>query len=181
MKWLIVTGAGVPSGVAGSNRTDWSISGGSLKLDLHHPWTYIFVNVGLGENVTNFNFTLTQGAMWNETGNGTLCMPSLALPSGLTPSDGQHATLQVVTLGASGQALYNCADITFRNNVSPFGGQDCTTDSNVNFTVVNQEFNGSTTSTGGGGQSAGSSSGVDRVALTSVVGLAVAFLYGMCL
>ena len=30
--------AGVP-GDAG-NRTDWPLTGGSLKLDLHHPWTY---------------------------------------------------------------------------------------------------------------------------------------------
>lgn len=32
------TGAGVPSNAG--NRTDWPLTGGSLKLDLHHPWTY---------------------------------------------------------------------------------------------------------------------------------------------
>lgn len=31
-------GAGVPGNTG--NRTDWPLNGGSLKLDLHHPWTY---------------------------------------------------------------------------------------------------------------------------------------------
>jgi hypothetical protein len=31
-------GAGVPGN--SGNRTDWPLTGGSLKLDLHHPWTY---------------------------------------------------------------------------------------------------------------------------------------------
>lgn len=75
-------------------------------LDLHHPWTYIFVNLGLGGNVTNFNYTLTP-SFWNETGNGTLCVPDVPLPAGLAVSDGTEASLQVVTLGASGNALYN--------------------------------------------------------------------------
>jgi hypothetical protein len=30
--------AGVPAGAG--NRTDWPLTGGSLKLDLHHAWTY---------------------------------------------------------------------------------------------------------------------------------------------
>lgn len=39
--------------------TDWPIGGGSLRLDLHHAWTYVFVNLALGENATNFNVSLT--------------------------------------------------------------------------------------------------------------------------
>jgi hypothetical protein len=66
----------------------------------------VFVNLGLGDNVTNFNYTLTP-QFWNETGNGTLCIPKLPLPAGLTVSDGTTASLQVVTLGQSGSALYN--------------------------------------------------------------------------
>jgi hypothetical protein len=42
----------------------------------------------------------------NETGNGTLCLPQVTLPIGLA-SDGVNASLQVVTLGDSGVALYN--------------------------------------------------------------------------
>ncbi|CAK7198502.1 hypothetical protein SEUCBS139899_001163 [Sporothrix eucalyptigena] len=187
--------ANVPQGAWSDNRTDWPTTGGSLSLDLHHPWTYVFVNVGLGENVTNFNYSLTP-SFWNETGSGTLCIPHLDLPAGLEPADGQHATIQVVTLGESGTALYNCADITFRKSgVSNFGGGNCTTSAGVSYSVVNQETNGTTTSSGGGssttsgsasttttattGTSAGASKGVNMTVLTSVVALAVAFMYGM--
>lgn len=75
-------------------------------LDLHHPWTYLFVNLGLGTNVTNFNMTLTPMFL-NETGNGTLCLPKLTIPSSLNLTDGTRASLQVVALGNSGSALYN--------------------------------------------------------------------------
>jgi len=97
-------GAGV-SADAG-NRTDWPLEGGSLKLDLHHPWTYVFVNLGLGDNVTNFNYTLTP-EFWNSTGKGTLCVSELPLPADLSVADGTKASIQVVTLGESGSALYN--------------------------------------------------------------------------
>jgi hypothetical protein len=73
---------------------------------MHHKWTYLFVNLGLGDNVTNFNYTLTP-ALWNETGNGTLCLPTLPLPVDLDVADGTRATIQVVTSGESGNALYN--------------------------------------------------------------------------
>ena len=75
-------------------------------LDLHHPWTYVFVNLGLGENVTNFNYTLTPD-FWNVTGNGTLCVPTLPLPADLNIADGTEASIQVVTVGDTGSGLYN--------------------------------------------------------------------------
>ncbi|KAJ4164788.1 hypothetical protein LMH87_006449 [Akanthomyces muscarius] len=100
--------AGVPYGAG--NTTEWPLDGGSLELDLHHPWTYVFVNLGLGGNTTNFNLTLTPD-LWNTTGRGTFCVDKLAVPAGI--ADGTRATLQVVTSGASGSALYNCADIRF--------------------------------------------------------------------
>ncbi len=137
--------------------------------------------------MTNFNYTLTPN-FWNETGNGTLCIPSVPLPSSLNVTEGQHATLQVVTLGANGQALYNCADITFRANVPLLNGSNCQNDPGVSVTLINQETNGtigsngsggSNSSSGGGSKSAAPTSGVNTVALASVVGLAVAFVYGM--
>lgn len=102
----LLCGAGGGVSPDAGNRTDWPVQGGSLALDLHHPWTYVFVNLGLGDNVTNFNYTLTP-SFWNETGNGTLCVPQLPLPAGVTPADGSKGSIQVVTLGASGSALYN--------------------------------------------------------------------------
>ncbi|KAL1843560.1 hypothetical protein VTK73DRAFT_2812 [Phialemonium thermophilum] len=194
-QWLYPCG-GVPGNA--ENRTDWPLSGGSLKLDLHHPWTYIFVNLGIGANVTNFNYTLTP-QFWNETGKGTLCVPELPLPDDLKPNDGDEASIQVVTLGESGSALYNCADITFRSSAKALNSSECKTDPGVSFSVVNQEFNGSTstspssssssssssspsaTGTGSGEGNAGAATGVSKGALTSALALALAFMFGMAL
>jgi len=96
--------AGVPGNLG--NRTDWPLTGGSVILDLHHPWTYVFINLGLGENVTNFNYTLTPQFL-NTTGNGTLCLPTLPLPADLKVADGTLASIQVITVGDSGAGLYN--------------------------------------------------------------------------
>lgn len=89
-----------------TNRTIWPLDGGSLSLDLHHPWTYVFVNLGLGTTTSTFNISLTPN-FYNVTGNGTFCLPKLMLPAGTTVVDGQNASIQVVTSGRSGSALYN--------------------------------------------------------------------------
>lgn len=75
-----------------------------MSLDLHHPWTYVYINLGLGTNVTNFNVSLTPEFI-NVTGNGTYCIPSLPVP--ISVADGQNASIQVVTSGETGSALYN--------------------------------------------------------------------------
>lgn len=161
--------------------------GRSLKLQLHHKWTYLFVNLGLGDNVTNFNYTLTP-SLWNETGNGTLCLPTLPLPVDLNVTDGTRATIQVVTSGESGSALYNCADITFRSSAELLNSSECVTSPGVSVAVVNQQANESTstntssdtnTTTGDAGKSAASVPGVNTVALTSAAGLVVAFVVGL--
>ncbi|CAK7246416.1 MAG: hypothetical protein STHCBS139747_008047 [Sporothrix thermara] len=188
--------AGVPSDIG--NRTAWPTTGGALAVDLHHDWSYVFVNLALGDgNLTNFNYTLTPQFL-NVTGAGTLCIPHLDLMAAgapdLAPADGQHATLQVITLGASGTALYNCADIVFREGAD---AGNCTTDAAVSYYAVvdQQTISGSsnsssssssessssntTTTTTTEGTSAGASKGVDRMVLASVVALTVGFVYGM--
>jgi len=107
---LTFSGANVNQ-TSSTNRTMWPLTGGSLNLDLHHQWTYYFVNLGLGTDYPTFNITLTQQLL-NETGNGTLCMPQIVLPAGVTVSDGQNASIQVVTVGQSGSALYNVSNCT---------------------------------------------------------------------
>ncbi len=42
---------------ASTNRTAWPLTGGSVVLDLHHPWTYIMINLGLGTNYPVFNIS----------------------------------------------------------------------------------------------------------------------------
>jgi hypothetical protein len=103
----LLQGAGIDQSVSANNRTLWPLDGGSISLGLHHPWTYVFINLGLGSNVTTtFNISLTAN-LFNTTGAGTLCIPKWTLPSNLGIQEGTNASLQFVTSGASGSALYN--------------------------------------------------------------------------
>ncbi|KAF3918532.1 hypothetical protein ABW21_db0207920 [Orbilia brochopaga] len=120
------------------NRTEWPLDGGSLVLELHHPWTYVFVNLGLGTEVTTFNYSLTPQFL-NVTGNGTFCLPKIQLPMTLMPTDGQNASIQVVTSGASGSALYNCADIVFRRTATAMSpGGECVNTTKSSIVVTDQ-------------------------------------------
>ncbi|TVY35273.1 Uncharacterized protein LSUB1_G005718 [Lachnellula subtilissima] len=131
---------------AKTNRTTWPLTGGSLSLDLHHPWSYIFVNLGLGTDYPIFNISLISPFL-NETGNGTLCLPKITLPAGISPADGTNASIQVVTFGETGSALYNCADVTFKSDTETLGADKCSNSTGVSVSVVAQEVNGSTPST----------------------------------
>ncbi|KAG6006399.1 hypothetical protein E4U21_007065 [Claviceps maximensis] len=178
--------AGVPYKTG--NVTDWPLAGGPLQLDLHHAWTYVFVNLGLGANATNFNVSLTPD-FWNVTGKGTLCLDKLALPGDVQPlvHDGTLASLQVVTVGASGAALYNCADIRFRDDAA--GGKppsrNCTSSPGIVVqTVTPRDAAGSVNASGNGTAGADKKSDGDLLAahltgLLTVVGLAAVFALGL--
>ncbi|KAE8449634.1 hypothetical protein EG329_007964 [Mollisiaceae sp. DMI_Dod_QoI] len=140
--------AGVPEGDPATNRTLWPLTGGSLNIDFHHPFTYVFINLGVGTNVTNFNISLNANAkIINETGNGTFCLEKFELPADLGLTDGMMASLQISTVGPTGAALYNCADIQFSSNASLLPASSCSNDTGVSWTYLNEEVNGSTTST----------------------------------
>lgn len=158
--------------------TDWPLGGGQLVLDLHHPWTYVFVNLGIGENTTNFNVSLTP-AFLNVTGKGTLCLDKLPVP--IDVQDGTLASLQVVTSGASGSALYNCADIRFKKDAQALS--NCTTTKGMVVKNVTEQkaasggstSNSSTNGTSDGKGNAGATVGANIMALVTAVGLASAF------
>jgi hypothetical protein len=106
-----IPGAGVNQSESANNHTLWPLKGGSLNTDFHHPFTYVFINLGLGSNVSNFNITLNQVSLpYNESGNGTLCLPQLLLPSDLGIMDGMNASIQISTVGDQGAALYNVSE-----------------------------------------------------------------------
>jgi len=169
------------------NITDWPIGGGSLKLDLHHEWTYVFVNLGLGANTTNFNVSLTPEFL-NVTGRGTLCIDKLSVPLD-NVQDGTLASLQVVTSGESGSALYNCADIRFTNNASQLS--NCSSSDGLVVQAIREQDGNSTGSGSAQGSESGSSTSTDKAknaadvlgtrkaVLTTVVGLAIAFTMGL--
>lgn len=176
------TGGGASYGQG--NTTDWPLDGGNLELGLHHPWTYVYVNLGLGGNTTNFNITLTPD-LWNTTGSGTLCVDKLNVPSGI--ADGTLASLQVVTAGAGGQALYNCADIRF----SKAAKRGNCTNQGVTLVAVkgtaSNSTSGTPTSSGGSTNETGSkkSAAVAGVArdgvLTTMAGAAALLAFSMSL
>ncbi|KAL7945210.1 hypothetical protein V8C42DRAFT_73121 [Trichoderma barbatum] len=166
------------------NITNWPIGGGSIEVDLHHPWTYLFVNLGLGANTTNFNVSLTPDLV-NVTGKGTLCIEKLPVPLD-DIADGTLASLQFVTSGASGSALYNCADIRFTKNATTLSS--CKTSDGMVMRTIKDEQNNDTapaqdgansTDKDDGKKNAAGLLGSDRTVLTTVVGLALAFSLGL--
>lgn len=157
------------------NVTDWPIGGGSLRLDLHHAWTYVFVNLALGENATNFNVSLTP-EFWNVSGKGTLCVDKLPVP--IDVRDGALASLQVVTVGESGSALYNCADIRFRRDAK--GPGDCASSKGLVYQKVKQQSgDGGAAGNSSTNGTAGNAMGANMVALLTAAGLASGFALGL--
>ena len=111
------TGAGINDNKT-TPRTPWPLTGGSLNVTLHDAAAYIWVNLGLGVNTTNFNYTIVQGPL-NETGAGDLCFPHIPLPEGMPIEDGTPATIQFATAGTDGEGLYNvsCCSRTCDHNL----------------------------------------------------------------
>jgi len=168
--------AGVPRNATGVNRTDWPLDGGSLVLELHHDWTYIFVNLvfGVPERET-YNISLTPEFL-NSTGSGVLCIEKLALPSNAT--DGQLGSMQVVTVGDRGNALYNCAELKFTSSATTLKGDQCKSN-NVTYVAVKQQAAGQ----GGGAcpPKPSAATGLRVNVATCVVALTIALAFGLTL
>ncbi|EON68181.1 hypothetical protein W97_07330 [Coniosporium apollinis CBS 100218] len=159
--------AGVDQTESANNRTQWPLSGGSVRIFGSHPWALTYVNLGVGNNVTSFNITLLDN--FNQTGNGTFCISQLgaAVLEELGVQEGTNATLQVIQTSHSGSALYNCADITFSNQAQPLTGEECTNSTGVGGIQI---ANVGTTTTSEGGASTTDSS----TAASATAGAAVA-------
>ncbi|KAI1102503.1 hypothetical protein F4804DRAFT_334257 [Jackrogersella minutella] len=129
---------GVPDGYA--NRTEWPLQGGAVALTLRHPWTYLFINLGLGNAVTNFNMSLAPELM-NVSGRGPFCIDNMFVPMHIT--DGTNASIQVVTSGGGdsgeGSSLYNCADITFRA-AAKVPDNICTNGTGMKVTMLGEQW-----------------------------------------
>lgn len=106
----------------------------------------------------------------------------MSVPEGI--ADGTLASLQVITLGDSGAALYNCADIRFSQSAQL---SNCTNDG-VTVTTV-KEQKGDANSTDSADEKDGAKGddkdggaglfGVNGALLTAVVGLTTAFAIGL--
>ena len=106
-----------------TNRTNWPLDG-SGAFAFQPGWSpghgvnSVFINLCLGagsgnnaREVQNCSLTIT-GAMelrgpTDEQYEGTVCLPRLGLPKGVTPKKGDLASIQVVQVVKHGAALYS--------------------------------------------------------------------------
>jgi hypothetical protein len=99
------------------------------------------LNLRSSSNTSTFNISLNP-MLLNETGNGTICLPKWHLPAELGIVDGQDASLQIITIGDSGTALYNCADIRFSSNATILSGDACQNSTGVDiYPLMQQQAN----------------------------------------
>lgn len=188
---ILYIGANVPFGEG--NITDWPINGGAIQLGLGHGWTYLFVNVGLGNDTTDFNITLTP-SLHNTTGEGNLCIDQLPIPEDSGITDGAIGSIQIITLDGSGSSLYNCADVRFVEDAPEAPSCNNTIEVNViqgNSSSSHEEGHGSEghgsdeegteeeTTEEGEGEGAAGMIGVNMVSLTTFAGLSAVFIMGL--
>ncbi|KAF1828946.1 hypothetical protein BDW02DRAFT_192546 [Decorospora gaudefroyi] len=124
-----------------ANRTHWPLTGGSLLINASHEHALTAVNMAFGPNATSFNVSLVE--MFNQTGTGLFCMKETGkavlaqafmdagFGEGEGAGEGVLATVQVIQLGHSGSALYNCADIMFNSSAELLSDDQCQNDTGV--------------------------------------------------
>ncbi|KAF2622930.1 hypothetical protein BU25DRAFT_304676, partial [Macroventuria anomochaeta] len=140
------------------NRTQWPLTGGSVSINGSHSSALTYVNLGLGTNVTNFNISLVENI--NQTGAGVFCLKEAGranLEAGLKAAgysgfqderfNGLEASVQVIQLGHSGSALYNCADIVFNSTAQLLADDQCVNGTGVSAQHIGNLQQSSTNST----------------------------------
>ncbi|KAJ9619831.1 hypothetical protein H2203_008102 [Taxawa tesnikishii (nom. ined.)] len=99
--------ANISQDTSANNRTAWPLTGGSVSMHVSHPFAFTYINLGLGNTVTNFNISLLGD--FNQTGNGSFCLPQVGraalAQAGIVA--GTNASLQFVQISHTGNALYN--------------------------------------------------------------------------
>ncbi|KAI4598626.1 hypothetical protein KJ359_002516 [Pestalotiopsis sp. 9143b] len=109
-----------------TNRTYWPTTGGAVSFQpgwfQGHATAFLYVNLGIGNGGPEGgpdNMSLPMVSPFQILGPtknpypGTVCLPQVPLPTNLTVTAGQNATIQVVELAQHGAALFSCVDITF--------------------------------------------------------------------
>lgn len=101
------------------NRTAWPISGGAIALQpgwfAGHADNLMYINLGVGSQPDNYTvmhpmFEIIGPS--NQPYPGTICLPQVTLPGGISPKSGDEATIQIVQAFKHGAALYSvsCTD-----------------------------------------------------------------------
>jgi len=168
-----------------TNRTKWPVTGGAVAFLPSHPWAQTYINLGLGMNATRFNLTLVP--TFNQTLNGTFCLPKVSLPMEAgTVKAGDKATIQVIQLSTSGGALYNCMDIEFADDAPAPAPEVCFNSTGVGAAPLQYggasmtedcPAHGSSPSpspSGGAAPGGGSTGGAGALAVNSLMAIVVA-------
>ena len=96
------------------NRTAWPISGGAIALQpgwfAGHADNLMYINLGLGSQPENYTVMKPLFEIIGPSDQpypGTICLPQVTLPSGITPKSGDEATIQVIQTLKHGASLYS--------------------------------------------------------------------------
>ncbi|WYZ46157.1 hypothetical protein EsH8_IX_000382 [Colletotrichum jinshuiense] len=136
------------------NRTYWPVNGGAVAVqpgwNSGHEKALIYINLGLGEEPANYSLPMVPmfhlSGPSNKEYNGTFCLPSVPLPKGVTPRDGDLASIQVVQAAQHGAALFSCVDIIFTEDESKIPrvtGDNCFNSTNLKIEAAVVETNAS--------------------------------------
>lgn len=142
MQWIYPCG-GMPTS---QNRTKWPVGGGAISLQpgwfQGHATAFIYINLGLGATPPNMSHPMVPPFQivgpTNDPYPGTICLPQVLLPTGVSPKVGDLATIQVIETAKHGAALYNCADIEFAEpeDVAEVTRDNCFNSSAISFESV---------------------------------------------
>lgn len=103
------------------NRTKWPVGGGAISLQpgwfQGHATAFIYINLGLGSTPPNMSHPMVPPFQIvgpsNDPYPGTICLPQVLLPTGVSPKVGDLATIQVIETAKHGAALYNVFSLFF--------------------------------------------------------------------
>ncbi|KAK3942877.1 hypothetical protein QBC46DRAFT_378999 [Diplogelasinospora grovesii] len=144
MQWMYPCGG---IGVT-ANRTTWPIDGGAVAVQpgwfRGHSTALMYINLGLGADPSNYSMPMVP--MFEVTGPagdnpypGQFCVPSVPLPQGVSPKNGDLASIQVVELAKHGAGMYSCVDIIFTDDMSqvaPVNETNCYNSSDLRVDAV---------------------------------------------
>lgn len=113
-----------------TNRTYWPTVGGALSFQpgwfQGHITADIYVNLGLGNDgpdngPKNMSFPMVPpfqilGPVKGPYA-GTVCLPQVPLPKGITVKAGDNATIQLVELAAHGASLFSVSCTSFPDDL----------------------------------------------------------------
>ncbi len=97
------------------NRTYWPISGGAVAFQpgwfAGHGTALMYVNLGLGENPQNYSMPMVPVfeiiGLSDNPYPGTVCLPQVPLPAGVTPKNGDLASIQIVEAAKHGAGMFS--------------------------------------------------------------------------